>query len=235
MQETLRNGLDPWVGKIPWRRKRQPTPVFLPGGSHGQRTLAGCSPWVAKSRTRPKRLSAPQESWYGLRAGVCPGCAGGDGLDGPTPFWWCWVQRHCSWHPVFAPSSSEVAVGFLVFFCLIHNFPSGACMKLFSVLHSLFVFCCLRRHLSRCKCKHSGRVSPVPVFLSRRFLKCWCLVSCSEFWLHRCVQFAKILQAIHFLYLYFYVLYYISIQCFLLWEKVQFSITIAKNIRDAKK
>ena len=36
---------DPWVGKIPWRRKWQPTPVFLPGKSHGQRTLAGYRPW----------------------------------------------------------------------------------------------------------------------------------------------------------------------------------------------
>ena len=35
---------DPWVRKIPWRRKWQPTPVFLPGKSHGQRSLAGCSP-----------------------------------------------------------------------------------------------------------------------------------------------------------------------------------------------
>ena len=34
-----------WVGKIPWRRAWQPTPVFLPGESHGQRSLAGCSPW----------------------------------------------------------------------------------------------------------------------------------------------------------------------------------------------
>ena len=30
---------DPWVGKIPWRRKLQPTPVFLPGKFHGQRSL----------------------------------------------------------------------------------------------------------------------------------------------------------------------------------------------------
>ena len=37
-------GLDPWVGKIPWRRKWQPTPVFLSGKSHGQRSLVGCSP-----------------------------------------------------------------------------------------------------------------------------------------------------------------------------------------------
>ena len=35
----------PWVKKIPWRREWQPTPVFLPGESHGQRSLAGCSPW----------------------------------------------------------------------------------------------------------------------------------------------------------------------------------------------
>ena len=37
--------MDPWVGKIPWRRKWQPTPVFVPGESHGQRSLAGYSPW----------------------------------------------------------------------------------------------------------------------------------------------------------------------------------------------
>ena len=37
-----------WVGKIPWRRKWQPTPVFLPGESHGQRTLVGYSPWGLK-------------------------------------------------------------------------------------------------------------------------------------------------------------------------------------------
>ena len=36
-----RHRIHPWVGKIPWRRKRQPLPVFLPGESHGQRSLAG--------------------------------------------------------------------------------------------------------------------------------------------------------------------------------------------------
>ena len=39
-----RHGFDPWVRKIPWRRKGQTTPVFLPGESHGQRKLAGHSP-----------------------------------------------------------------------------------------------------------------------------------------------------------------------------------------------
>ena len=36
---------EPWVGKIPWRRKQQPTPVFLPGESHGGRSLVGCRLW----------------------------------------------------------------------------------------------------------------------------------------------------------------------------------------------
>ena len=43
-----RHRCNPWVGKIPWRRKCQPTPVFLPGKSQGQRSLAGYSPWGHK-------------------------------------------------------------------------------------------------------------------------------------------------------------------------------------------
>ena len=40
-----RPGFDPWVVKIPWRRKWHPTPVSLPGKFHGQRSLDDCSPW----------------------------------------------------------------------------------------------------------------------------------------------------------------------------------------------
>ena len=43
-----RCGFDSWVGKIPWRRAWQPTPVFLPGESHGQRSRVGCSSWGRK-------------------------------------------------------------------------------------------------------------------------------------------------------------------------------------------
>ena len=43
-----RHSFDHWVGKIPWRRKWQPTPVFSPGNSYGQRSLAGYSPWANK-------------------------------------------------------------------------------------------------------------------------------------------------------------------------------------------
>ena len=46
--QSRRLRFDPWVKKNPWRRKWQPTPVFLPGKSHGQRSLAGYSPWGCK-------------------------------------------------------------------------------------------------------------------------------------------------------------------------------------------
>ena len=42
------HGFSPWVGKIPWRRTWQPTPVFLPGKSRRQRSLVGYSPWGRK-------------------------------------------------------------------------------------------------------------------------------------------------------------------------------------------
>ena len=48
---------DPWVGKIPWRRKWQPTPVFLPEKSHGQRNLVGYSPWGCEKLDMTEWLS----------------------------------------------------------------------------------------------------------------------------------------------------------------------------------
>ena len=43
-----RAGFDPRVRKIPWRREWLPTPILLPGKFHGQRSLAGYSPWGHK-------------------------------------------------------------------------------------------------------------------------------------------------------------------------------------------
>ena len=48
LPQCRRCKFDPWVRKSPWRRKWQPTPVFLPGESHGQRNLAGYGPWGRK-------------------------------------------------------------------------------------------------------------------------------------------------------------------------------------------
>ena len=50
--QCRRPGFISWVGKIPWRRKWPPTPVFLPGESQGQKSLAGYSPRVHKSQTQ---------------------------------------------------------------------------------------------------------------------------------------------------------------------------------------
>ena len=51
-------GLIPMVGEIPWRRAWQPTPVFLPGEVHGQRSLEGYCLQVAKSQTQLRQLSS---------------------------------------------------------------------------------------------------------------------------------------------------------------------------------
>ena len=54
--QCRRPRFNPWVRKISWRRKWQPTPVSLPGKSHGQRSLVGCSPWGRKELDTTERL-----------------------------------------------------------------------------------------------------------------------------------------------------------------------------------
>ena len=49
-------GFDHWVRKISWRRKWQPTPVFLPGESYGWRSLVGYSPWGCKKLDMTEQL-----------------------------------------------------------------------------------------------------------------------------------------------------------------------------------
>ena len=55
-----RLGFNPWIRKIPWRRKWQPTPVFLPGKPHEQRSLVGYSPWSCK-RVRQDLVTRQQQ------------------------------------------------------------------------------------------------------------------------------------------------------------------------------
>ena len=52
---------DPWVGKIPWRREWLPTPVFLPGESHGQRSLVDYSPWNCTESDMTEKLTQQQK------------------------------------------------------------------------------------------------------------------------------------------------------------------------------
>ena len=83
-----RHGFDPRVGRIPWRRKWLPTPLVLPGKSHGQRSLAGYSPWGRKESDMTERLSTHTV---------------GRGLDAKRCF-----QYHCALWPgtysIYCPS-----------------------------------------------------------------------------------------------------------------------------------
>ena len=62
---------NPWVGNIPWRKAGQPTPVFLPGESHGQRCLAGCCPWGRKESNTTELLSTAHRVLFMLQADPC--------------------------------------------------------------------------------------------------------------------------------------------------------------------
>ena len=57
--DIKRHGFDPWVRKIPWRRKWQPVIVFWPGESPGQRSLSGYSPWGCKESDTTKVTKPP--------------------------------------------------------------------------------------------------------------------------------------------------------------------------------
>ena len=59
--QCRRPGFGPWVGKIPWRRQWQPTPVFLPGESYGRRSLVGYHPQGCKESDTTERLHSLTE------------------------------------------------------------------------------------------------------------------------------------------------------------------------------
>ena len=60
--DIMKLRFDPWVGKSPGRRKWHPTPVFLPGKSHGQRSLAAYSPPGFKGSDMTQRLNGNSSS-----------------------------------------------------------------------------------------------------------------------------------------------------------------------------
>ena len=89
-----RPGFYPWVWKIPWRRKWQPTPVFLPGKSYGQRSLVGYSPW---GRTFGHDWATCIYIYIYMNGQGEPACTGGQGTW-PNP---CgsFVQSSTTWWP----------------------------------------------------------------------------------------------------------------------------------------
>ena len=54
---TQEVGLDPWVRKIPWKKKWLPTPVFLPGEFHGHRSLVSDNPWSRRESDMTEQLA----------------------------------------------------------------------------------------------------------------------------------------------------------------------------------
>ena len=67
-------GSDLWFGKIPWRKAKQLPPIFLPGEFHGQRSLAGYSPWGHKESDVTKRTHTHTHT----RSVWGDGCGGGE-------------------------------------------------------------------------------------------------------------------------------------------------------------
>ena len=64
-------GFYPWVGKIPCSRKWQPTPMFLPGESHGQRSLVGYSPWTQKESDTTQGLNNSNNNHLSMSTSRC--------------------------------------------------------------------------------------------------------------------------------------------------------------------
>ena len=71
--QCRRHRFDPWIRKIPWRMKWQPTPVFLPGKSHGQRSLMGYSPWGRMESDMTEQLSTHTHTPVPERTKLCWG------------------------------------------------------------------------------------------------------------------------------------------------------------------
>ena len=80
-RQFKRRRFNPWVAKIPWRRKRQPTPAFLPGKPHGQKSLVGYGPWGRKeeSGVAERRNNNRRHHQSLRRAGPNAGSLPGDG------------------------------------------------------------------------------------------------------------------------------------------------------------
>ena len=113
-----RTRFDLWVGKIPWRRKWHPTPVFLPGKSHGWRSLAGYSPWGCKQSDTTEAISL-------FCVCLWLNSVSGSGID-PVPVQWSGVlttgppgksKRARVWYKV-----GQVCCSFFLF-CLLTPYP----------------------------------------------------------------------------------------------------------------
>ena len=105
--EDKRHGFDPCVRKIPWRRAWQPTPVFLPGESYGQRTLAGYRPWGHKESDTTKATEHTC-TWL-LSCRVVLFCSSEDNTEPTCPILHPPFPCHVSQRLVFLHDSSRIS------------------------------------------------------------------------------------------------------------------------------
>ena len=102
------DGFSPWVRKVPWRRKRPPTPVFSPRKFHGQRSLVAYSPWGCKESDTTEQLTLYLEGRFQLRFTFCIWIP-----VGPTSF----VENTAICPlPAFTPSSESLGRICIVYF-----------------------------------------------------------------------------------------------------------------------
>ena len=98
---------NPWAGKIPWKRKWQPIPVFLPENSHGQKSLEGYSPWGRKEWNTTKQLSTGMRRlslYHSLDWNASPGF--------PQDFFPLLLRRATSWLSFLPLFSAEASGNF---------------------------------------------------------------------------------------------------------------------------
>jgi len=94
------HGFNPRVGKIPWRREWQPTPVFLPGESHGQRSLGGYSPRGRKELDTTEGVTPPPTVSNRKPRQPSSLCTGAEDRDGP---FWVSSKRDKAYLPSYPP------------------------------------------------------------------------------------------------------------------------------------
>ena len=104
--QCRRHKFNLWVGKISWRKKWQPTPEFLPGKSHGQRSLAGYSPRGRKESDTTEHLSNSTwetKSWWWEQRLFPRRSSSTNSHQGQ---WFCWcTHRVVATAAVFKPNS----------------------------------------------------------------------------------------------------------------------------------
>ena len=120
---------NPWVGKIPWRRKWQPTPVFLPRKFCGQRSLVGYSPCVAE-------LDMTEWAWHRMVYGdrwTCPspGDLPHSRIESMCLMFPALAGRFFTTFPRYSWSMPNSKVSYSFLFSLIHSFQ-GSLIILYS-------------------------------------------------------------------------------------------------------